>query len=347
MFGNLKIEGYRGIVKTELSQFGRINLFFGKNNCGKSSILEALFMLTGPSNPTLPLLMNQLRGISIHTLQTMALEFHQPEINNRIFIQSEGDEARELTIQLVKRENSNISLKDIVPGETSSVTFTYGFSTTFKCKGSEKLYKSEVLIDPENNTQASQNIASDYIEHIVARFISSKLSHNIDSSNYGQIVKNKDEEKIFDLMRIIEPRLIDIQLVGKEFLVNLGGETRLPINVMGDGFLKIFNLILDIHYSRNGVLIVDELDNGIHYSVMPLLWRAIDEACSRLNVQLFASTHSLDLIKGLVLAFEDASKTHSDITAYKLIRRPNDEIASVKYTIEELSYSVNQNIEMR
>ena len=80
---------------------------------------------------------------------------------------------------------------------------------------------------------------------------------------------------------------------------------------------------------------------------MPLLWKAIDEACSRLNVQLFASTHSLDLIKGLVLAFEDASKTHSDITAYKLIRRPNDEIASVKYTIEELSYSVNQNIEMR
>jgi len=347
MFDNLKIEGYRGIAKTELSHFGRINLFFGKNNCGKSSILEALFLLTGPSNPILPLLMNQLRGIPKHTLQAMSLEFHQPNTHNRIFIQSEGREERRLTIQLVKRENPNINLSDIVPGETSSVASTYGFSTTFRSNGSEKDYTSEVLINPENETQASQNIASDYKELIVARFLSSRLSLNVDSSNYGQIVQNKDEEKIFDLMRIIEPRLIDIQLVGNEFLVNLGGETRLPINVMGDGFLKIFNLILDIHYSKNGILIVDELDNGIHYSVMPLLWKAIDEACSRLNVQLFASTHSLDLIKGLVSAFEDESRMHDNIAAYKLIRRPNDEIASVRYTIRELSYSVNQNIEMR
>ncbi|MBD5193810.1 MAG: AAA family ATPase [Bacteroidales bacterium] len=347
MFDNLNIEGYRGIAKTELSQFSRINLFFGKNNCGKSSILEALFLLTGPANPTLPLLMNQLRGISRHTLQTMALEFYQPNIHNRIFIKSEGNEARQLTIQLVKRENPNINLKDIVPGETSSVNYSYGFSTTFRSKGHDKDYKSEILINPENNTQASQNIAPDYQELIVARFLSSRLSMSIDQSDYGQIVKNKDEEKIFDLMRIIEPRLIDIQLVGNEFLVNLGGETRLPINVMGDGFLKIFNLILDIHYSRDGILIVDELDNGIHYSVMPLLWKAINEACVRLNVQLFASTHSLDLIKGLVSAFKDEDYVNSSIAAYKLIRRPNDEIASVRYTIGELSYSVNQNIEMR
>ena len=345
MFENLKIEGYRGIAKTELSQFGRINLFFGKNNCGKSSILEALFLLTGPSNPTLPLLMNQLRGISKHTLQTMALEFHQPAIHNSIFILSEGNEARELTIQLVKRENSNVNLKDIVPGETSSVTYSYGFSTTFRIRHGNKNYKSEVLINPENDTQASQNIASDYKESIIARFISSRISFNIDSSDYGQIIQNKEEERIFDLMRIIEPRLIDIQLVGNEFLVNLGGETRLPINVMGDGFLKIFNLILDIHYSKNGILIVDELD-GIHYSVMPLLWKAIDEACTRLNVQLFASTHSLDLIKGLVSAFDDEYNV-PHIAAYKLIRRPDDEIASVRYSIGELSYSVNQNIEMR
>lgn len=346
MFENLKIEGYRGIAKTELSKFGRINLFFGKNNCGKSSILEALFLLTGPSNPTLPLLMNQIRGITKHTFQTMALEFHQPDIHNRIVIQSEGNEARELTIQLVKRENSNINLKDIVPGETSAVTYSYGFSTTFRNLNSNKIYKSEVLINPENDTQASQNIASDYKESIIARFISSRLSLNIDSSDYGQIIQNKEEEKIFDLMRIIEPRLIDIQLVGNEFLVNLGGETRLPINVMGDGFLKIFNLILDIHYSKNGILIVDELDNGIHYSVMSLLWKAIDEACARLKVQLFASTHSLDLIKGLVSAFENVNNM-PDIAAYKLIRRPDDEIASVRYSIGELSYSVNQNIEMR
>lgn len=251
-----------------------------------------------------------------------------------------------MTIQLVKRENSDVNLKDIVPGETSSVTYSYGFSTTFRTRNSNKNFKSEVLINPENDTQASQNIASDYKESIIARFISSRLSFNIDSSDYGQIIQNKEEEKIFDLMRIIEPRLIDIQLVGNEFLVNLGGETRLPINVMGDGFLKIFNLILDIHYTKNGILIVDELDNGIHYSVMPLLWKAIDEACTRLNVQLFASTHSLDLIKGLVSAFENENNM-PNIAAYKLIRRPDDEIASVRYSIGELSYSVNQNIEMR
>lgn len=348
MFDNIKIEGFRGIRKTEISDFGRINLFFGKNNCGKSSILEALFLLTGPSNPALPLFLNQLRGISAHTPHTMALEFHIPNPRNRIFIKSEGKEPRELTIALIKRENGNVNFKDVAPGESSATTVSYGFSTTFRCNSCENEYHSEILIDPEDNSKGEQTIAPGYQETITARLVTPRSSLMIDATNYGEIIQNKEEEKIFELMRIIEPRLIDIQLVGSEFLVNLGGETRLPISVMGDGFLKIFSLILNLHYSRNGILIVDELDNGVHYSVMPLLWKAINEACKSLNVQLFASTHSLDLIKGLAgMLNTDDTSNNRDIAAYKLVRRGDDEIAAVRYTLEQLAYSVKQEIEMR
>ncbi|MDE6081815.1 MAG: AAA family ATPase, partial [Muribaculaceae bacterium] len=60
MFNTLRIKYFRGVKSAEIEGFKRINLFFGKNNCGKSTVLEALFLVTGQSNPVLPLTVNSM-----------------------------------------------------------------------------------------------------------------------------------------------------------------------------------------------------------------------------------------------------------------------------------------------
>ena len=166
---------------------------------------------------------------------------------------------------------------------------------------------------------------------------------------FADVVKNKREAEVAEALRVFEPRLRDIQLVGDDLLVDMGFQQRLLLNVMGDGIRKVLSIILAIYECAGGILIVDELDNGLHFSVMEDLWAVIFSTASRQNVQLFASTHNIDLLKGLVawLDTDGAACYREKVSAYKLIRTETDEIATLRYGYGQLSYSNAQELEVR
>lgn len=345
MFTDIDISGYRGIRHCKLSGLKRINLFFGKNNCGKSSVLEAVFLLSGPDNPFLPIMMNNTRGISEFTPRSFALEFHRPNPHNEILISSGGSgEKRTLKIVMIKVEDSDIDLTEASKSDSSRLPKAYGFASTFTVGDSSVEYHSQILVDTEDSTKAKMSGDSRYDERLTGRFVSARMPSKLEPSDYRIVVENKAEKMIVDILRIIEPRVVDIQIVGEDFLVDIGEDRRFPVNIMGDGFVKIFNIILSIYYCSGGVLIIDEIDNGFHYSVMQKLWEAIYSACERLDVQLFTSTHSYDLIKAFAGAFADEDRS---VAAYKLIRTADDEIKSLRYDVAQLEYSLEQDIEMR
>ncbi|MCM1066205.1 MAG: AAA family ATPase [Muribaculaceae bacterium] len=344
MFESIDIHGYRGIANTRIEDFERVNLFFGKNNCGKSTLLEAIFMLTGQSNPTLPVAINSTRGQMGVSEQSLELLFHRPGNCREFTIEASGRENRRLKVRMVRQLSTQIEISKIAGAPNSAPDFAYGLELEYSRGNDEAAYKSSLLIDADNN--GHRNISPDYTETIVSRFVSSRLPSQIESELYAEIIKNKEEEEIYEIMRIVEPRLLDIQLVGKDFYVNLGDECRLPVYVMGDGFMKVLELILAIYYSSNGIVVVDEADTGIHFSIMPKLWEAIFTTCRKRSVQLFASTHSLDFIQALVKACHNKTCS-SEVAAYKLIRKPADAIAAVRYSGQQLAYSVTQEIEMR
>lgn len=81
--------------------------------------------------------------------------------------------------------------------------------------------------------------------------------------------------------------------------MDIGLDKRIPINMMGDGARKILSILTTIYECKNGIVLIDELSNGFHYSVMKGVWRAIISVAKKNNVQIFATTHDLDSIKGL------------------------------------------------
>ena len=91
MIKDIKINNFRSINKADIEGFRRVNLLFGKNNCGKSTLLESIFLLTGQSNPTIPVVINFVRGYNKTDEKDLFLNFHNLNINDPIIISSKEE----------------------------------------------------------------------------------------------------------------------------------------------------------------------------------------------------------------------------------------------------------------
>ena len=110
MFKEVEIERFRSIRYAHIEGFERVNLFFGKNNCGKSSLLEALFLASGGANPMLPVNVNFMRGYGKSRLNDLNLEFYNLDSEQPIHIKLMDGDVRDLNISLFEKRQNSISL---------------------------------------------------------------------------------------------------------------------------------------------------------------------------------------------------------------------------------------------
>ena len=152
-------------------------------------------------------------------------------------------------------------------------------------------------------------------------------------------------------MQIIEPDVERINFTSRPIsnsgiLIKLHGQDEpIPLRSMGEGMHRILALAMAAVTVENGVLLVDEIDTGLHYQTQTDMWRLILEIAERLNVQVFATTHSWDCIT----AFQEALAQSEDSSVGKLFRlsRKDENIRAIEYTPDELSIAVRQSIEVR
>jgi AAA15 family ATPase/GTPase len=100
---------------------------------------------------------------------------------------------------------------------------------------------------------------------------------------------------------------------------------------------------------ENGVLLIDEMENGFHYQSMPILWRAIIQTAKELNVQVFATTHNIDTLQAVnAVLQEDAYKEmQPQWRAFTLRKFSEGELTAYKHTYEQFSYLLNEDREIR
>ena len=131
-----------------------------------------------------------------------------------------------------------------------------------------------------------------------------------------------------------------------DILVKLRGQSnRIPLSSMGDGMRRILVLAMAAAVAKDGFMFVDEIDTGLYYETQTDMWRLLIETAQRLNVQIFATTHSWDCVK----AFQNAlAKAHDDAVG-KLFRleKLDERIKSVEFTARDLEIAVRQQIEVR
>lgn len=348
MFHNIEINRLRGIKHSKIEGLKQINLFFGKNNCGKSSLLDAIFLISGISNPKLPLNVNIIRNYRRLEPSDMKLDFYSLDMSSPIVIKAENDETRELQISVVESSSSKVNLL----GEDNNVVSTdpdnrYGL--VLKYKVDEHAYESSIIMSHSSNNSLEQRIKmpAHYKEKLTCRYLNPKFDFTTSIDGLVDVIKNKDEAFIVNALRLIESKIKDFVLSQNEVLVDIGLDKRIPINMMGDGARKILSILTTIYECKNGIVLIDELSNGFHYSVMKGVWRAIISVAKKNNVQIFATTHDLDSIKGLRDAAKSGEEYDDSIVCFKLQRTADYELKSYTYSLDSVDYSLTQEIEIR
>jgi predicted ATPase len=167
------------------------------------------------------------------------------------------------------------------------------------------------------------------------------------------IVLTEHEDTCLQALRIIEPDIDRVALMdvpgpdGRvERAPHVSRKSRRqpePLRSLGEGMNRLFDIMLGMTNARGGRLLIDEIENGLHYSIHEQLWRHVFEVASTLDVQVFATTHSW----GCIDAFQAAARAHPD--EGMLIRLDRRESESIAYLFDEDELAVvsEQAIEVR
>jgi AAA15 family ATPase/GTPase len=153
---------------------------------------------------------------------------------------------------------------------------------------------------------------------------------------------------------MIEPRVEGVALVEDLYsrsrgderipLVRMAGvKEPLPLKSMGDGMTRLFHIIVALVNAQNGILLIDEFENGLHWSIQPLVWDVVFRVAERLNVQVFATTHSRDCIQG----FDQAWRKRVDQGAFFRLDLKDEMVRVREYAAETLADALEAEVEVR
>ena len=359
MYKKLTINGFRGIKHLEVEDFRQVNLFVGKNNCGKTTVLESLFLLTGPTNPQLPLKINTLRDFNIVDENSWSVFFNRLDINSNIKLSGElgkPREGRNLAIKpnmksaTLSRTTTDKELIDIRGSYTGLAPVMNGLILDYsfvkgRAKKSKKPLTAKVIA---TGTGIEFKMPKGYEETLRGVFINAKTISGDMGTRFNDIQIRKQTDRIVKVLRQIEPSLVDLSL-GTDGIVycDIGLDRLLPLNVMGDGMFRLVSIILAILDAQDGIVLIDEIENGFHYSSQEILWDAIFESAKEFNVQIFATTHSIECTEAFSSSYSRIVQNNDDIARLYRIEREDDDFRVVSYDHNILEASLDSGWEVR
>lgn len=355
-FERIEIDNFRGIKHLALDNVKQINLFVGKNNCGKSSVLDAIFLLTGFSNPVLNFRINQFRDYDTFDEEDLILNFYNMIPENHIHIQGNmvNGDRRDLKITPNVSESQYIIKKEDVSSQSlsnkeanTSVGLTMNFSIV-KSNGERKSDSSAIIISSQQDDRLKIRKPKDYKETLSGVYINSKFAFSIAVDKLMAVIKEKQEDVVVKVLQQIEPKIKSISILKSGVNVDVGLSRLVPINMLGDGVRKMLAIITSLYGCKEGVIFIDEIDNGLHFSSLYPLWKAVIKTAELLNVQVFATTHSIDSLRSLdkVLS-EDCREARDRVMCYSLRHQENDELKAYEYPYDKFNYVLKQEVEIR
>lgn len=289
-----------------------------------------------------------MRNYRRFEMSDILLDFYALDATTPISIKANNDETRELQISAFESSSSKVNLL-ADDNNIASTDSQKEYGLVLKCKIDEKDYETSIIMTSSEKNELEQLVKLDsrYKEKLACRYLNPKYDFYTSIEGLVDVIKNKDEKFIIDALRLIEPQLKDFVLSQNEVLVDIGLDHRIPINMMGDGARKILSILTTLYECKNGIVLIDEIGNGFHHSVMTGLWNAVISAAHKNNVQVFATTHDIDSIKGLRNAALGNNHINHVAACFKLLRTSNSELKSYHYSLDSIDYSLNQEIEIR
>lgn len=365
---SLYIKNFRLFKELKIERLGRVNLFVGKNNSGKTCLLEALYLYAKNASPdslnqiisergenwkgemlqdenSIPEMFNPLRylfynylfpkvdkpGIEIGSLKSIekrlklgigAYQLRQTQDGQRL-------------VRMDKSQLSNNLLTNvewvIEKGEQATPILRLNGKSLFNPPFNKAKFNVQMVPTKPINRKTLARLWDN---------INIKLSLRKEVFKGLQLIDNKIEEVVL-VGYLDEPNKVDNLM---PILIYRDSEEKRLISNLGEGISRVFYIILALVNARDGFLLIDEFENGLHWKIQPKLWQMIFNLAKKLNVQVFATTHSQDCVQGFYTAWETQENYGS---FHRLHNRSEFGTIATPYRCETLANALEMEVEMR
>lgn len=354
-FKNIEIKNFRGIDHLKVDDFSRVNVFLGQNNSGKSSVLEALLLLMGMSNPDLPLSLNKsrTRSFRIAYLQETRYQFYNLDLNNIPEFSSEQFDGLKRHLQMrllhVDDEAKGDGLLNGQSFVSDPVRVPNTIEMLFDITNSQgtKHFRSSLSVNHADAT-SRQEPAKEYVEKNYAVLFSSDLLSSNLTNDLSELFKRKQKNQILSYLQLFDSRINAIDILNNDVYIGYSDvREMLPVSMSGDGLRRYLNIVAGSANPMNTAILIDEIDNGLHYSAYKKLWEAIFALATTTNKQVFVTTHSKETLYYLNEMLEEIPDYQNELRLYTIERTLKKGLQAYKLSYEGLRGACANDIEIR
>lgn len=364
------VERFRAFRNLSIDRLGRVNLIVGKNNAGKSTLLEALWLYSTTAAPyavadilgwrdeRVSLAPGTETSVAAQVAALRYLFYGRPELEPtsppiRIGPKGSLDNILSVSVrwyQVVTDKRGVGRLQIMGDGDVPLVGASMPRITVQLGDQAPISYSIDL------HDQLPPNVLP--IRFYTVYELANGLPPDELASLWDRVVLSSQQEAVIESLRMIAPGVQDLSFVqnfgrGITFvplphrvpIVKLQAlEEPIPLRSLGDGMQRMLGIALTLVNAPGGIALIDEIENGLHYSTLQDTWALIFDIAARLNVQVFATTHSRECLE----AFQRVSKENHE-TEGVLVRlaRTGEDIKATLFSEEELEIATQDQLEVR
>lgn len=329
-----KVENFKRFESLEMNNIGQFNLIVGDNNVGKTSVLEALLVDADGKRflNNLYYILTFLRKFDNLEDQYQRNYFLDYFLNDKIANE-------QFLFKTQASEGENVYRLTNVPNRQPH-------ERIWQCNSEFLLLEIDVRVET-NQKITKLNLHVPFVpfgysyDHDLTKYYSSYIQ-----------LSGKRREKFIEALRKIVPKIKTIEVnagFSKDAILLVGQNDEdavLPLATFGDGFLKLFRLLISIIIHSGKRLMIDEIDTGIHYSRMKDFWKILIESSIDNQVQLFATTHSKEALQYYKEALEELGYQDKG-RVIRLVEHKHKVVKAYTYTFEQFEQSLDNDNEIR
>lgn len=363
MFKVLTLSNFRGFQEAQLSGLSRINVITGLNGTGKTSFLEAAFLVSGGANAALAAALYTFRGnteFSPNYDKPFRWLFRNldPEILPSI---SASTSLLQATVRKYHRQLQIKPMYSVEPAliaSTEQSKLLSGVTFEFSGPSGKKLSRWGWIVPKDDaigkpSSEKHANLGGDHVDnpdHVLAHFVSPYVRDigNQDHDLVARLTKEKRIEEAVNALKIIEPSLINLVALTEHSIptvyADVGQKALLPIALLGSGLSNCLHIILPSILHKNATILIDEFEDGLHHSAFKPLLAAAFELARKNNNQLFITSHSNEFLQDLISV--GLASNAEDIVFFRLTRRGAHGVVP-QYSLSEASAVLESNLDIR
>lgn len=363
---SLSVQGLRGIEDLSIPRLGRVTLLAGRNGVGKTTVLDAVRIHASRARPAVlsALLVGRDEiaagkdedGGRMSLSDGRALFFGRDTSGDaRIAIGPlDGPDQLQIRVASLSGEPDSLSktlLGKLKGGDTRVMKISFRDSVQLLPPGPQMF--------PRELMQLLASEASELPPEVSCESLGPGLPGSGELARlWDRITLTDDEDRVIRAVNLAMDEAAERVAVvgdsgghggqgpnGRRVVVRIEDQSHpVPLKSLGDGAVRLLGVALALANSRDGFLLIDEAENGIHHAVQRDFWRMVLQTARDNNVQVLATTHGWDCVRGFAQAATELAAVEGVLVR---LERRADRVRAIEYTENELAVAARDGVEVR